>query len=154
MTNSTARARFRPGTFEDHVARSQQADVDRAVETFVDNDGWTRGTVRWLRAKMDSLMRELAPGHAGAAYRWFGWTGFPALARAADVALDELLSGLSGEYGSGSIGIQWAQEQQARVHLAEVLDEAYCVLYPHAAAERRRATMQLFRSARRVQGRK
>ena len=136
---------------EERLARRAQADVDRALEVLgaeVDiGEARISGSVQDLRRRMDALLDDLLPPASlpGAPGRLLRWTGLTTRAKAADAAMATLFHGAppgtrhiavcfgGGVYASGG---RISPRQSMREHVANALDNAYCVMLPHEAARR------------------
>lgn len=136
---------------EERVARSVQADVDRTVEVLgaeADTEGARiSGSIQDLRRRLDALLDDLLPPASlpGPGKRLLRWMGLGTRAKAADAALATLLHGappgtrhITVCFGQGvhSSGERTPSEQAMREHVANALDDAYCVMLPHEAARR------------------
>lgn len=132
-------------------ARQAQADVDRALEvlgTEADaGEACISGSVQDLRRRLDALLDDLLPPASlrGPGGRLLRWMGLGMHAKAADAALATLLHRAPPEtrhiticFGEGvhASGKRTPSERAMREHVADALDDAYCLLLPHKAARR------------------
>ena len=139
------------GSDEERVARSAQADVDRAVEVLgaeADTaEARISGSVQDLRRRMDALLDDLLPPASlpGQRERLLRWMGLSTRAKAADAAMATLFQRVTPgtrhvamcfKGGVHAFSGRVSPEQAMREHMADALDDAYCVLLPHEAARR------------------
>ena len=148
---------------EERLARTAQADVDRALEVLGAKadaaEARICGSVQDLRRRLDALLDDLLPPVAplGPRERLLRWMGLGTRAKAADAALATLFHGappgtrhIAVCFGGGvhaSSG-RVSPEQDMREHVADALDDAYCVLLPHEAARRAALHRSFWASAR------
>ena len=106
------------------------------------------GSIQDLRRRLDALFDDLLPPAVlpGPGERLLRWIGFGRRAKAADAALATLLHGgcppgtrhVAVCFGGGihAFGERVSSEQAMREHVADALDDAYCMMLPHEAARR------------------
>ena len=136
---------------EERLARAAQADVDRALEVLGAEadaaEARISGSVQDLRRRLDALLDDLLPPAAppGPGGRLLRWMGLSVRARAADTALATLFQGVPPGtrhiamcFGEGvhAFNGRVSPEQNVREHVADALDDAYCMLLPHEVARR------------------
>lgn len=131
--NSGAVLRIRR-SLEEIRSRQMQADVDRAIEILGAENGSISGTVRDLRKRIDALLDELFPD-ANSWRRALRWMGLTKRTKAADTAISTLLLQQSA-VGASFVEISTEEADFLRPLIADALDDAYCVLFPHEAAGR------------------
>lgn len=150
-------------SYEDRCARVRHADVDRALEALgaevSAEQACISGDVRSLRRRLDDLLDDLLPPayRPGIGTRLLRWAGFTARARAADAALAALFGECSPQ--ARHLCLRFVSDVQApsqrsspdasmRGHIADALDDAYCVMLPHEAARRAELHRAFWASAR------
>ena len=137
---------------EERLARPSHTDVDRALEVLGAEadakEARISGSVQDLRRRLDALLDDLLPPASlpGPARRLLRWMGLGTRARAADAALVTLL--IEGcPPGTRHVAVCFGESvhasgkctspgQAMREHIADALDDAYCVMLPHEAARR------------------
>ena len=136
---------------EERLARPAQADVDRALEVLGAEadakEARISGSVQDLRRRLDALLDDLLPPASlpGPRERLLRWMGLSTRAKAADAALATLFQGVTPGtrhiamcFGGGihAFSGRVSPEQDMREHVADALDDAYCMLLPHEATGR------------------
>ena len=140
----------------DSRARGEQFDVDRAIEVLcielAGESNGTTGTVRDVRRRMDVLLNDLFPpiSQTHLHERLSDFLGFSVRARAVDAAVATLLRDCPPGTrtilpfyltGNDLPDVRRSLEQEIRAHVADALDDAYCVMLPYEAS--RRSKLQL-----------